>query len=161
MKNLSLLIPVVTLLTLTACQEQPGSQTEPDPDRVGEPQPRSEVSVPPELLPEEQTADPNVPRKDKTMSIQKPARFDSIKITRTEDGPALLLKGHLPDGATKLLPAKRDTRAGVLYIEINTERDPEAMGTMALVPFERVIPLPDPPPAQIIVNDRPVVTGAE
>lgn len=159
MKYFSILaiISVVTIW-LSSCQEKVAIEKEPEVEELAEPQPRAVAPVPPELLPVDSAPEPETLPSENM--IKQPARFDSVEIIRTQDGPALRLTGHLPDGATRLLPAEKNIREGVLYITLYTERDPEVMGTMALVPFDVVVPLPNPPPAQIMLNDQPVL-GSE
>lgn len=146
------------VLSLCACQEKPAIEQEPDAEELAEPQPRTAAPVPAELLPaEDAEAETPTETTPSESLVKNPAQFDTIELIRTAEGPALRLTGHLPDGATRLLPPEQSTREGVLHISVMMARDPQAIGTMALVPFDITIPLPDPPPAQIMLNGQPVL----
>ncbi|MBN1262702.1 MAG: hypothetical protein JXB35_18615 [Anaerolineae bacterium] len=57
---------------------------------------------------------------------------------------AVIARGHLPDGCTSIVDMLMtvDEETGSFKVTLGTYRDPEAMCTMALVPFEEVIELP-------------------
>jgi len=75
------------------------------------------------------------------------APVDEISVIIMESLPAtaaVIAQGHLPDGCTTIADMLMvvDEEAGSFKVTLGTYRDPEAMCTMALVPFEEVIELP-------------------
>ncbi len=73
------------------------------------------------------------------------ATVESVEIQIAESFPVqvfAVLRGHLSDGCTTISSIDaRGPLANRFHIEITTERPPEALCTMALVPFERNVPL--------------------
>lgn len=72
---------------------------------------------------------------------------DEVYVMVMESLPAtaaVVIRGHLADGCTSIIDAlmKIDEDAGFFKVSLGTYRDPDAMCTMALVPFEEVIELP-------------------
>ncbi len=57
---------------------------------------------------------------------------------------AVVIRGHLADGCTRIVDTLMEINeeAGFSKVTLGTYRDPDAMCTMALVPFEEVIELP-------------------
>lgn len=75
------------------------------------------------------------------------APVDEVNVIIMESLPgtaAAIARGHLADGCTSIVDALMmiDEQAGLFKVTLGTYRDPEAMCTMALVPFEEVIELP-------------------
>jgi len=75
------------------------------------------------------------------------APVDEIYVIIMESLPgtaAVIVRGHLADGCTSIVDMLMvvDEEAGSFEVTLGTYRDPEAMCTMALVPFEEVIELP-------------------
>ncbi len=75
------------------------------------------------------------------------APVDEVSVIIMESLPAtaaVIARGDLPDGCTNIVDALMtiDEEAGLFQVTLGTYRDPEAMCTMALVPFEEVIDLP-------------------
>ena len=75
------------------------------------------------------------------------APVDEVSVIIMETLPgraAVIARGDLPDGCTSIVDAVMtiDEDAGLFEVTLGTYRDPEAMCTMALVPFEEVIELP-------------------
>ena len=73
------------------------------------------------------------------------ATVESIEIVIAASFPVqvfAVLRGHLSDGCTTISSIDaRGPLANRFYIEITTERPSGALCTMALVPFERNVPL--------------------
>jgi inhibitor of cysteine peptidase len=75
------------------------------------------------------------------------APIDEISVIIMESLPAtaaVVARGHLADGCTHIVDMMMqiDEEAGLFRVTLGTYRDPEAMCTMALVPFEEVVELP-------------------
>ncbi len=75
------------------------------------------------------------------------APVDEVSVIIMERLPAtaaVIARGDLPDGCTSIVDALMtiDEEAGLFQVTLGTYRDPEAMCTMALVPFEEVVELP-------------------
>lgn len=75
------------------------------------------------------------------------APVDEISVIIMESLPAtaaVVARGNLADGCTSIVDmlVTIDEEAGSFKVTLGTYRDPEAMCTMALVPFEEVIELP-------------------
>lgn len=75
------------------------------------------------------------------------APVDEVSVIIMESLPAtaaVIARGDLPDGCTSIVDALMmiDEEAGLFQVTLGTYRDPEAMCTMVLVPFEEVIELP-------------------
>jgi len=86
------------------------------------------------------------------VDIQEPAGaglapVDEVEVMMMESLPAtaaVIARGHLADGCTQIVDMSMqiDEEAGFFKVILGTFRDPEAMCTLALVPFEEVIDLP-------------------
>ena len=76
---------------------------------------------------------------------QQNAYVDSIQINIMESFPlqvSVTLQGNLPDGCTHLLSSKAlKTDETIFEVFIYTVRDPKAICTMALVPFQETVSL--------------------
>lgn len=75
------------------------------------------------------------------------APVEEVSVMIMESLPAtaaVIARGHLPDGCTGIVDMLMtiDEEAGFFNVTLGTYRDPEAMCTEALVPFEEVIELP-------------------
>ncbi len=75
------------------------------------------------------------------------APVDQVDVIIMESLPgtaAVIARGDLPDGCTSIVDALMmiHEEAGLFEVTLGTYRDPEAMCTEALVPFEEVIELP-------------------
>ena len=75
------------------------------------------------------------------------AAVDEVSVIIMETLPgtaAVIAQGYLPDGCTSIVDMRMtiDEEAGLFQVTLGTYRDPEAMCTMALVPFEEVVELP-------------------
>ena len=75
------------------------------------------------------------------------APVEEVSVIIMESLPAtaaVIARGHLPDGCTSIVDILMtiDEEAGLFNVTLGTYRDPEAMCTEALVPFEEVIELP-------------------
>ncbi len=75
------------------------------------------------------------------------APVDEVSVIIMESLPgtaAVIARGDLPDGCTSIVDMQMmiDEEAGLFQVTLGTYRDPEAMCTEALVPFEEVIELP-------------------
>jgi inhibitor of cysteine peptidase len=72
------------------------------------------------------------------------AYVDEIDVMLLESFPVQVnvrVQGNLPDGCTYLDEIEEQREGNTITVTIWTVRDPEAMCTMALVPFEEVISL--------------------
>lgn len=78
-------------------------------------------------------------------TYQQNAYVESIEINIMESFPlqvSVTLQGNLPDGCTTLAGSKAvKTDETTFEVFIYTLRDPKAICTMALVPFEETVPL--------------------
>lgn len=78
-------------------------------------------------------------------SYQQDSYVDTIKINLMESFPlqvSVVVQGNLPDGCTEVVGSTVDrTDDSTFSIKIYTERDPLALCTQALVPFEEVVKL--------------------
>ena len=75
------------------------------------------------------------------------APIDELEVIIMESLPAtaaVIARGNLADGCTHIVDMSMqiDEEAGFFKVILGTYRDPEAMCTMALVPFEEVVELP-------------------
>ncbi len=75
------------------------------------------------------------------------APVDELEVIIMESLPAtaaVIARGHLADGCTHIVDMSMqiDEEARFFKVILGTYRDPEAMCTMALVPFEEVVELP-------------------
>ena len=75
------------------------------------------------------------------------APVDELYVILMESLPAtaaVVVQGYLPDGCTSIVDMRMeiDEEAGTFAVTLGTYRDPEAMCTMALVPFEEAVELP-------------------
>ncbi len=145
-------------------QDKIALENEPDAENLDEPQPRESSALRLEGFSDETSylkpsSEGQTANETKTSFMRRPASFELARIIQTPQGPALKVNGYLPDGATKLLPAEQSLQSGVLHVTLVTERDPEAISTMAIVPYEILIPLTDPPPTQIILNGQSLPGG--
>jgi inhibitor of cysteine peptidase len=57
------------------------------------------------------------------------------------DTLAVRVRGNLPDGCTELDRVEQSVTDQEIHITLYTQRPPDAICTLALVPFERVIPI--------------------
>jgi inhibitor of cysteine peptidase len=64
-----------------------------------------------------------------------------IKMERLPASVGAIVSGNLPDGCTELGEAVVTHEGNTFLVELPTTRDPDAMCTMALVPFQVAIPL--------------------
>lgn len=64
-----------------------------------------------------------------------------IIMERLPSDVGAIVSGNLPDGCTELGEAQVTREGNTFRVVLPTTRDPEAMCTMALVPFELAIPL--------------------
>jgi len=75
------------------------------------------------------------------------APIDELEVIIMESLPAtaaVIARGNLADGCTHIVDMSMqiDEEAELFKVILGTYRDPEAMCTMALVPFEEVVELP-------------------
>jgi hypothetical protein len=160
-KNTALILWLAAALItfLSSCRVRENQQEFlPAAEDVGEPQPRASDLVLPELLPSPEQIHLN---EESAPNAKQLAKFESLEIVDPDTSPKLRLTGHLSDGATNLDEPQFKTQNGILHITINTWRDPEAIATMAVVPFDIIIDLPIPLPAQIFLNGRPIISSTD
>lgn len=85
------------------------------------------------------------------------ARIDDIEIRIMESFPVqvqVTAFGNLPDGCTTVRSVDVDHNENIFDVRIQTQRERDAMCTLALVPFEETIALPveDLPRGEYLVN---------
>lgn len=78
--------------------------------------------------------------------VRGDAEVDEVELLIMESFPvqvAAIARGHLRDGCTEIdeVTTTFDEGENTFYVEITTVRDPDAMCTQALVPFEERIDL--------------------
>jgi inhibitor of cysteine peptidase len=76
--------------------------------------------------------------------IGQNAYIDEIEVLILESFPVqvnVIVRGNLPDGCTYLDEFEVEREGDTFEITVWTVRDPEAMCTMALVPFEETVSL--------------------
>lgn len=79
-----------------------------------------------------------------TPSGSSTAVVENIDIQILESFPVqvrAVISGYLPDGCTTITGIEAVNEGNTFHIYITTERPPDAMCTMALVPFEETVPL--------------------
>jgi hypothetical protein len=72
------------------------------------------------------------------------AFVDEIDVLILESFPVqvnVVVRGNLPDGCTYLDEVEEEREGNTIKLTLWTTRDPDAMCTMALVPFEEVVSL--------------------
>ncbi len=78
-------------------------------------------------------------------SYQEHSYVESMQINIMESFPlqvSVTIQGNLPDGCTELVDLKATKMDETTFeVHIYTMRDPQAICTMALVPFEETLPL--------------------
>ena len=75
-------------------------------------------------------------------SIRGRAKVDEVQINIIESLPvqvSLVVHGFLPDGCTQLVSIEQSRSPEGLVFDAITDKDPEAVCTQALVPFEEVV----------------------
>jgi inhibitor of cysteine peptidase len=87
----------------------------------------------------------NVPPKE-TPPLSPEGAKNTSRTAPVQDIEALsdakiLVRGNLPDGCTKLGRVEQTVEGQEIHITLYTRRSPDAMCTMALVPFEQIIPI--------------------
>lgn len=101
------------------------------------PQPTATTTLRPTATPTTgPTATPSV--------IAGAAQIDSIQVLLLESFPVqarAVIQGNLPDGCTQLNQVSQQRQGNVFHITLTTARPTDRMCTLALVPFEQIVPL--------------------
>lgn len=124
-KSVTLIIVVLSLLALLAAACAPTGMEPTAPAETPEP---IEQIVPP----------------DEPAYVEGEAGIESVEVMILESFPVqvhLLVSGYLSDGCTSLHEITQEREGNEFKVTIATLRDPEAICTMALVPFEETVVL--------------------
>lgn len=127
--------PTSVALEPGAATARPTSRATPTPARVTQtPPPTQPAPFPPTPYPSPST----------TSSVESAALVEAIQVNVAESQPvqmSVTVKGHLPDGCTRIVGSTIEFKEPVIALTVRTARPPEAMCTLALVPFEETFPL--------------------
>ncbi|HSV85895.1 MAG TPA: hypothetical protein VLH85_04930 [Levilinea sp.] len=138
--RLLILILALIVMAVTACA--PAAAPAQEPDEPEEPVTYPEIEQPDEL---EEPDEPELPitgpgRGERGQTVY----LDEIDVLILESFPVqvnVVLRGNLPDGCTSLDEVEAVREENTFRLTIWTLRDPDAMCTMALVPFEKNVKL--------------------
>lgn len=148
------------LLLVLGCERfaivTPVPQLQRSPSATAEPSPSPTVA-PPTLIRPTQTplrafatpwrptvTPPTTPYPQPPPSTSNTALVEEIRVDITESRPvrvSVMVKGHLPDGCTRIASSTVKIEVPLITITLRTERPQEAFCTLALIPFEVTLPL--------------------
>lgn len=77
-------------------------------------------------------------------TVESAIFVEAIQVNIAESQPvqvSVTVQGHLPDGCTRIVGSTVEFREPVIALTVRTERPPQMMCTLALVPFEQTFPL--------------------
>ena len=123
-----------------AATARPTLRATPTPARATQTPPSVATSAPmrPPLFPPTPYPPPVSP------TVESAALVEAIRVNIAESQPvqvSVTVKGHLPDGCTRIVGSTVEFKESVIALTLRTARPAEMMCTLALAPFEETCPL--------------------